>query len=92
MDTVIQVKGLNWPAKQGPHTTLLGPVNNLGKFRWYYGFFSSMDRCLNLRCVKINHLLEVIAIGKLDNLSVEVCQKQKSRLIAECIRKVQSLQ
>lgn len=88
----VQVKGLSWPAKQGPHTTLLGPVNNLGKFRWYYGFFSRMDRCFDLRCVKVNHLLEAIAIGRLDNLSIDLLDSQKQKsLIAKCIRKAEPL-
>lgn len=93
-DFHVQVKGLNWPAKQGPHTTLLGPVNNLGKFRWYYGFFSSFDRYFDLRCVKVNHLFEVIAIGKLDNLSIDAfdSEKQKSRVIAKCIRNAEILE
>ena len=89
----VQVKGLDWPAVLGPHTTLLGPVNNHGYFRWYYSFSSCMDRCLELRCFKVNHLLGAIAIGKLDNLSIDTCktERQRSRLIAKCIREAEPL-
>lgn len=89
----IQVKGLDWPAVLGPRTTLLGPVNNHGKFRWYYSLSTYMDRYFELRCFKVNHLLETIATGRLDNLSIDAfnAEKQRSRLIAKCIRKAEPL-
>ncbi len=93
MNPVVQVKGLNWPLRQGAYTSLLGPVNNLGKFRWYYGFFSREDGNYDLRCVKVNGYLQMVAAGKLDNLSIVSAnpEKQKSRLIAKCIRNAKPL-
>lgn len=93
MNTVVQVKGLKWPLKQGAYTTLLGPVNNLGEFRWYYGFLSREDGNYDLRCIKVNSLLQMVAVGRLDNFSIAPAnsEKQKSQLIAKCIRNAQPL-
>lgn len=91
MNTEIKVKGLNWPLRQGPYATLLGPINNLGKFRWYYGFFSREDGGYDLRCIKFDSFSQMTAFGKLDNLPVDILnsEKQKSRMIAKCIRNAQ---
>ena len=43
--------------------------------------------------LQVNHLLGAIAIGKLDNLSIDTCktERQRSQLIAKCIRKAEPL-
>jgi hypothetical protein len=94
MNTEIKVNGLNWPLRLGPYATLLGPANNLGSFRWYYGFFSREDENYDLKCFKLDGFSRMIAFGKLDNLSIDILnsEKQKSQTIAKCIRNAQPFQ
>ena len=96
MNTVVRVKGANWP-KTSAHGFLLGPVNNLGRFRWYYNFWPCLDQGFGLTCSKVNSFLGVVAVGRIrlsegsaegfESQESRLIDKCTSRLIAKCIRK-----
>lgn len=53
--TQVKVQGLKWPLTLGPYK-LMGPVNNLGAWRWYERQF---EEGMTQR-IKVNHLLKAI--------------------------------
>lgn len=88
--TSVQVQGLNWPARL-PGYDLLGPVNNLGKFRWYcktyyYVGESGLER-LGFKCIKIDNYLRPVSVGDIEDLPQCLSSVQHHRAIAKCIRK-----
>jgi len=50
----VNVQGFDWPPILGPYK-LMGPVNNLGSWRWYERQFDGITQR-----VKVDHLLRPI--------------------------------
>lgn len=90
-----QVQGLPWPAKLYGYS-LLGPVNNLGKFRWYCKTCCFLEESntqrLNLSCVKVDNQLQPIAIGEIYGILGSLSQVESQRVIAKCIRRAAQIQ
>ena len=89
MNTTVRVKGANWP-KTSARGFLLGPVNNLGRFRWYYNFWPCLDQGFGLTCSKVDSSLRLVAVGRicLSEGSAEGFESQESRLIDKCISRL----
>ena len=90
MNGIVNVKGLHWPPKLSfiPYSELLGPRNNLGRFRWYFKFRPYLDQSCSLTCFKVDGHLKVIAVGRAyyDRFLPADFESQRSHLIAKCIR------
>ncbi len=90
MNTIVSVKGLHWPPKLSfiSYSELLGPRNNLGRFRWYFKFRYYLDQSCSLICFKVDSHLKVIAVGRAyyDHLLPADFESQRFQLIAKCIR------
>jgi hypothetical protein len=84
----VQVKGLNWPKMDASRGFLLGPANNLGRFRWYYKFWPCLDQDFGLTCSKVDGSFGIVSVGRICHLRVSAAdlESQRSRLIAKCIR------
>lgn len=84
----IQAEGFNWPKMNAGRGFLLGPANNLGRFRWYYKFWPFLGQDGGLTCSKVDSSFRLIAVNRIDYLCVSPAdfQNQKPRLIAKCIR------
>lgn len=91
MRTSFSIKGLDWPGNLYSYQ-LLGPINKLGKFRWYYAF-ATRDPGVeySISCVKVNHHLMPIASGGLVLHASELDHRSKVRAIAECCRNANPL-
>jgi hypothetical protein len=83
-----QVNGFNWPRMIAGRGFLLGPANNLGRFRWYSKFWPFLGQGGGLTCSKVDSSFRLIAVNKIDYLCVSPAdfQGQRLRLIAKCIR------
>jgi hypothetical protein len=95
VNTIITVKGLNWPRRLDLpfRSDLLGPWNNLGRFRWYYECHLYLGESYSLTCYKVDSFLKVVALGKLRHSCASPADflSQKSRLIAKCIREARPI-
>jgi hypothetical protein len=95
MNTTVTVKGLNWPLELNflRYSKLLGPYNNLGRFRWYCEFEPGLSESCLLSCFKVDSFLRVIAVGRLRHSCVSPAdfESQKARLIAKCIREAKPI-
>lgn len=92
----VRVRGLDWPATIDSLGRLLGWSDNSSDFRWYYRVFPVSEKFCHLRCVKVNHFLQVVALVGLRNLPSDVFVSRelldaKHRFILDCIKKAQPL-
>ena len=68
----VKVRGLNWPATIDSLGHLLGQPDSSGNFRWYCKFFFVSAGFCDLRFVKVDCFLQVVALVNLRNLPCRV--------------------